>query len=146
VIAGPPADLSTEPGVVSLGNLDKQCPEDWQRLLAAYESADVFALPTRFEPFGIAFVEAMHFGLPCIGPDAWAVPEIIADGETGFTVPPDNVEALTERLLDLLRNPALARRLGEAAQQRARGLFTWQHAAARLTGTIARQREQPLTH
>ena len=146
VIAGPPADLSTEPGVVSLGNLDKQCPEDWQKLLAAYESADVFALPTRFEPFGIAFVEAMHFGLPCIGPDAWAVPEIIADGETGFTVPPDNVEALTERLLDLLRNPALARRMGEAAQQRARGLFTWQHAAARLTGTIARQREQPLTH
>jgi glycosyltransferase involved in cell wall biosynthesis len=146
VLAGPPADFAAEPGVVCLGSLDKQSPEGWQKLLQAYQSADVFVLPTRFEPFGIAFVEAMHFALPCIGPDAWAVPEIIADGETGFTVPPENVDALTERLLYLLRNPALARRMGEAAQQRARGLFTWQHAAARLTGTIASHRERPVTH
>ena len=146
IVAGPPADFTTEPGVVSLGSLDKHSPEDWQRLLEAYTSADVFALPTRFEPFGIAFVEAMHFALPCIGPDAWAVPEIIADGETGFTVPPENIDALTERLLHLLRNPALARKMGEAAQQRARGLFTWEHAAARVTGTMARHREPATAH
>lgn len=145
VVAGPPAGFLTEPGVVSLGSLDKQSPDGWQRLLEAYEAADVFVLPTRFEPFGIAFVEAMHFALPCIGPNAWAVPEIIADGETGFTVPPENVEALTERLLCLLRNPALARQMGEAAQQRARRLFTWEHAAARVTGTIAGHR-QPVVH
>src|SRR4029077_11713442 len=99
--------------IACLGDLDKNSAEGWANLAEAYTSADVFALPTRFEPFGVAFVEAMHFGLPCIGPRACAVPEIIVDGETGFTVPVDDVEALTDRLLRLLTDPSLARTMGE---------------------------------
>jgi glycosyltransferase involved in cell wall biosynthesis len=115
-----------------LGDLDKGTDAGWHALSNAYASADVFALPTRFEPFGIAFVEAMHFGLPCIGPQAWAVPEIIANGETGFTVPVDDVDRLTDRLLQLLMQPDLARRMGEAARVRARELFTWPRVVRRM--------------
>jgi alpha-maltose-1-phosphate synthase len=132
IVAGPPADSVAGPGITCVGNLDKNRPDEWLRLVDAYSSADVFALPTRFEPFGIAFVEAMHFGLPCIGPQAWAVPEIIADGETGFTVPVDDVDALTDRLLRLLRDPALARAMGDAARVRAQRLFTWPRAVGRI--------------
>ena len=132
IVAGPPAGYVQEPGVICVGNLDKNRPEEWAELVAAYATADVFALPTRFEPFGIAFVEAMHFGLPCVGPRAWAVPEIIAEGETGFTVPVDDVDALTDRLLRLLRDPTLARTMGEAGRERARRLFTWKQAVGRM--------------
>lgn len=135
VLVGPPV-AAGEPGVVCLGELDKRRPEGCAALLAAYESADVFALPTRFEPFGIAFVEAMHFGLPCVGPRAWAVPEIIEDGKTGFTVPPEDVEALTDRLLLLLRDPQRARTMGDAARERARRLFTWPRAIDRMMEII----------
>ena len=133
LLAGVPAGLVQEPGIRCLGRLDKNQPSGAAALAGAYESADVFVLPTRFEPFGIAFVEAMHFGLPCIGPQSWAVPEIIADGETGFTVPVDNVEALTDRLVRLLGDRPRARIMGKAAQDRARRLFTWPHVVGRMT-------------
>jgi alpha-maltose-1-phosphate synthase len=138
IVAGPPAGYVEGPGISCVGNLDKNRPDEWAHLAAAYASADVFALPTRFEPFGIAFLEAMHFGLPCIGPEAWAVPEIIADGETGFTVPVDDVDALTDRLLRLLRNPTLARSLGIAGRERARRLFTWPQAVARIVEVLTK--------
>ncbi len=96
----------------------------------------MFALPTRFEPFGIAFVEAMHFGLPCIGPSAWAVPEIIADGKTGYTVPVDDVDALTDRLWRLLSDPVLAQAMGHAGRARARDLFTWPRVIDRMSEVI----------
>ena len=132
VIAGLPIGAVDAPGVTCLGDLDKNTSEGWAALSAAYANADVFALPTRFEPFGIAFVEAMHFGLPCIGPRAWAVPEIIADGETGFTVAVDDVEALADRLLRLLNDRCLGRAMGEAARLRARNLFTWPRVVERM--------------
>ena len=140
LVAGPapasfaPADLA--PGITLLGNLDKNDPAGWSALAHAYGSADVFCLPTRFEPFGIAFIEAMYFGLPCIGTNAWAVPEMIVDGETGFTVPIDDVEALTDRLLQVLRNRALARRMGEAGRTRAREHFTWNRVVQRMMQVI----------
>jgi glycosyltransferase involved in cell wall biosynthesis len=143
LIAGLPADAIAEPGIVSLGDLNKNSPEGAAALAAAYRSADVFALPTRFEPFGIAFVEAMHFGLPCIGPRAWAVPEIIADGETGFTVAVDDVNALTGALQHLLTNTTLARRMGEAGRERARSLFTWPKAVGRMLDAMLPIVNQP---
>jgi glycosyltransferase involved in cell wall biosynthesis len=133
LLVGVPAGYVEGPGISCLGEFDKNQPAGVAGLAAAYGSADVFALPTRFEPFGIAFVEAMHFGLPCVGPRAWAVPEIIEDGRTGFTVPVDDVEALTDRLLRLLRDRTLARTMGEAARERARHFFTWREAVRRMT-------------
>jgi len=96
----------------------------------------VFCLPTRFEPFGIAFIEAMYFALPCIGTDAWAVPEMIENGETGFTIPIDDLDALTDRLLRLLSDPVLARRMGQAGRQRAESYFTWEGVVQRMTRAI----------
>jgi len=132
VIAGQPPGFVQGPGITCLGDLDKNTPEGWAALAAAYTSADIFALPTRFEPFGIAFVEAMHFGLPCIGPDAWAVPEIIAEGETGYTVPVDDVETLAARLVLLLTDRTAAGAMGAAGRDRARRLFTWERAVERM--------------
>jgi glycosyltransferase involved in cell wall biosynthesis len=132
VIAGQPPGSVEGAGITCLGDLDKNSAGGWAALAAAYAGADVFALPTRFEPFGVAFVEAMHFGLPCIGPRAWAVPEIIEDGETGFTVRVDDVEMLADRLLRVLGDRETALRMGEAARRRARSLFTWPLAVDRM--------------
>jgi alpha-maltose-1-phosphate synthase len=136
LLAGVRAGTVDEPGVNCLGELDKNTPSGAAALAHAYASADVFALPTRFEPFGIAFVEAMHFGLPCIGPSAWAVPEIIADGATGYTVPVDDVEALTDRLWRLLSDPVLARTMGDAGRARAHDLFTWPRVIDRMSDVM----------
>jgi glycosyltransferase involved in cell wall biosynthesis len=98
----------------------------------AYREADVFCLPTRFEAFGTSFVEAMFYGLPCVGPGAWAVPEIIAHGETGLVVPPEDPPALAGALVRLLSDPMAARRMGSAARARALEHFTWTDVVARM--------------
>ena len=137
MIAGPASLDAAGPGITLLGNIDKNQPVGWTAFVAAYDSADVFCLPTRFEPYGVAFIEAMHFGLPCVGTDAWAVPEMIVDGETGFTVPVDDLDALTDRLLRLLGDQALADAMGRAGRARALRQFTWAGVVERLLQVIA---------
>jgi glycosyltransferase involved in cell wall biosynthesis len=136
IIIGPERLDIDVPGVESLGFLNKDIPAERERLLDAYRSADVFCLPTRFEPFGIVFLEAMFFGLPCVGTDAWAVPEMITDGVTGFTVPVGETSALADRLVFLLENPAEAARMGAAAAHRARTEFTWRAVVDRMMEKI----------
>jgi glycosyltransferase involved in cell wall biosynthesis len=134
LVAGPAQGMTKEAGVSFLGHLPKQDPESRRRLRQAYEEADVFCLPTRYEPFGIAFLEAMYYGLPVVATRVWAVPEIVEDGTTGFTVARDDEAALADRLLVLLQDPVLSHRMGAAGRARAESRFTWAAAA----GTIAR--------
>ncbi len=136
LVIGPRTLAVRQDGVECLGFLRKDVPSEWARLVEAYRQADVFCLPTRYEPFGIVFLEAMCFGLPCVGPAAWAVPEMVVDGETGFLVPPEDVDALARRLVQVLENPELARRLGEAGRARAERHFTWPAVIGRMTAVM----------
>jgi glycosyltransferase involved in cell wall biosynthesis len=138
VIVGPTTPPASEPGVEWRGNLDKNKPEEWARMAAAYHEADVFCLPSLFEPFGIVILEAMFFGLPCVGTAAWAIPEMIVDGETGYTVPRDDVGALADRLSELLADPPRAHRMGLAGRRRAEERFSWEAVAARMGDRLQR--------
>ena len=70
-----------------------------------------------------AVMEAMACGIPVIGVDKGAVPEIISEGVTGFVVPEGDERLLTERLCELLSNRKFASDMGQAARQRADNLF-----------------------
>jgi len=94
--------------------------------------ATVFALPTLREPYGIAFLDAMACGLPCVGTRIEAVPEIVRDGETGFLVPPGDPAALALAIERLLRDPVLARAMGARGRARVFAGALWSHVAARL--------------
>ena len=137
-VIGPDNPPASVPGVAWGGSLNKNRPEEWSRLVAAYQEADVFCLPTLFEPFGIVLLEAMFFGLPCVGTAAWAIPEMIADGETGYTVPRADVKALADRLTELLLDRALAHRMGLAGRRRAEERFSWAGVAARMVRVLER--------
>ena len=110
-----------EPGVRVVGRVPR---EDLHRY---FTQARLFALPTLLEAFGIVFVEALHFGLPIIGTNIGAVPEMVADGVNGFTVPPNDASALGDALERLFADDALAARMGAASSDRA-AHFTWEHA------------------
>jgi glycosyltransferase involved in cell wall biosynthesis len=72
--------------------------EDLAREMA---SAHLMVMPSAYEGFGIVYLEGMGFGLPAIATTAGAAGELIADGENGFTIPPDNPKALANCLLTL---------------------------------------------
>lgn len=94
---------------------------DIPRLLAA---ADVFCLPSIDEGLPLALAEAMAEGLPAVATHVGGIPELIQDGETGLLVPPRDPAQLAQKLLVLLRSPAMRERLGVAGRRAVRQEFT----------------------
>ena len=136
---GPVAAGTTLPDWVEVtGFLDRNTPEGRRSMDAAYRKATIFCLPTRFEPFGTSFVEAMLYGLPCVGPDAWAVPEIIVPDQTGLLVPPEDPEALAQALVSLLLDRPRASRMGSAGRARVQAEFSWEAIIQRMSDGMQR--------
>ncbi len=94
-------------------------------LAAEMAAADVLAMPSDYEGFGIVYVEGMGFGLPALATTAGAAGEIISDGVNGFLVPVGDVAALAGRIEALAAERGLLARLSEAALARYAGLPTW---------------------
>lgn len=96
----------------------------WRRDLShVLGSWDVFAQASLEEGFGIAALEAMAAGLPVVATAVGGVPELVVDGETGFLVPPQDVDGFAKRLRELVVDPTARRTMGGAAQARARAQF-----------------------
>jgi len=97
-------------------------------LLNFFESASLFVLPSRREGFGLVLLEAGVFAIPVVAADVGGIPEIIFHDRTGRLVPPDDLDALTREILDLLRHPAEAKRLGERLRRSVEDDFSWARA------------------
>jgi glycosyltransferase involved in cell wall biosynthesis len=93
------------------------------------QRADVLVHPARWEGFGLVLLEAMLASLPVVATRVSAIPEIVADGETGLLVAADDPAALAGALGRVLDEPALAVRLGEAGLARARSDFSVERMA-----------------
>ncbi|RKV65015.1 MAG: glycogen synthase [Actinomyces sp.] len=112
---------------------------------AILDAADVFITPSVYEPLGIVNLEAMALGLPVVGTATGGIPDVIVDGETGYLVPIDQKtdgtgtpldpeafeRAMAERLIKILDDPAMARRMGKAGLERARAHFSWEAIGAK---------------
>jgi len=125
-----PAQYSA--GVVYLGFLSKTNTEQMRRFREVLEGASLFVLPSLYEPFGIAPLEAMAHGIPAVLTDDWAFPEMVAPGRTGALVPAGNVQALAEQLIGLLRDPDGLRSMGAAGRALVEEKFTWSAVVRRL--------------
>jgi phosphatidylinositol alpha-1,6-mannosyltransferase len=101
-------------------------------LQSMYSQATVFAMPSRGEGFGLVYIEAMRHGLPVIASVHDAAGEIVMDGQTGYTVSLDRPDELPERIIHLLKNPDVAKRLGENGQQRWAEYFCYSAFRRRL--------------
>jgi N-acetyl-alpha-D-glucosaminyl L-malate synthase BshA len=86
-------------------------------------AADLFLLPSSQESFGMAALEAMACEVPVVASRIGGLPEVIEDGVTGFLCDLDDVDAMTDRAVAVLQDPALRRRIGTAAAQHVRTHF-----------------------
>ncbi|HEX2104020.1 MAG TPA: glycosyltransferase family 4 protein [Solirubrobacteraceae bacterium] len=119
-----------------------------EQLPGLYRRAAVFALPSVertvygrriacVELLGLAVLEAMASATPVVCSRVGGVAEIVEDGVTGFLVEPGDVGALRERIDHLLRDRALAARVGRNARERALDRFTWEACAERCLAAYA---------
>jgi starch synthase len=93
--------------------------------------ATVFVCPSIYEPMGIVNLEAMACETAVVASRVGGIPEVVAEGETGFLVEPGNAAELAERVNELLGDPELAALFGKAGRKRAVEHFSWRTNAER---------------
>ncbi len=110
-------------------------PADADALARAYDGADLFALASRYEGFGMAYAEAMARGLPVVGSEIAAVGEATAGA--ACLVPPGDAAALAAALGPLIREPERRRELAARGRLAAAGFPSWGDTAARVATVVA---------
>ena len=103
---------------------------------AYYDACDLFVMPSRFEPFGLSFLEAWHAGKPVLGGDRGGPVEIIENGVDGMTVDPDDVVAVANSILNLIRDPARLEEMGRRGMIKARRKFSRSSMADNLVSVL----------
>jgi D-inositol-3-phosphate glycosyltransferase len=101
------------------------------RLADVYAAADVVLVPSRSESFGLVALEAQACGTPVVAAGVGGLRFVVRDGRTGFLVEGHDPADHAERMLQILRDAALAERLGIAAAHEALR-FTWDATATEL--------------
>ena len=113
----------------------------YAELAACYSACELFALPSRGEGFGLVYLEAMACGKPVIGGAHGGAPEIIQDGVTGYLVPHGDALQLATSIETLLRDPELARKMGERGKKRIENEFRFSVFAKGLKKILREQCE-----
>jgi glycosyltransferase involved in cell wall biosynthesis len=114
-------------------------------VLAHYRDADIFALACRITADGDrdglpnVLVEASSQGLVCISTDISGVPELLDDGDNGLVVPPDDPAVFAAALERAMRDPALRKRLGKAAEHKVRTQFDYHRSIRQLADLFERE-------
>jgi glycosyltransferase involved in cell wall biosynthesis len=97
-----------------------------------FAAVDVFAYPSGYESFGIAFVEAWAAGKPVVGCLRGAIPSLVSDGVDGLLVPWQQPGALAHALIALLSDPAAAAAMGAAGRRKAHQRYTWRRVGEKF--------------
>ena len=108
---------------------------DVPRLMAA---ADVYAMPSLYEPFGLVYLEAMAMELPVVALNSGGTPEVVVHGETGLLSDPGDLDALTAHLVRLLDDPDERARMGERGRRLVEERFTIRRMADDVAAVYAR--------
>lgn len=96
-------------------------------------SSDLYVSPTSIESFGMAVLEAAVYGLPVITTQVGFAARIVVDGETGYTVPPNDEHALVEAMTRMLEDPGQLRAAGRRMRERVEQLeLTWSACAQKI--------------
>ena len=96
-----------------------------EQTAALIDSASAVLMPSRHEPMGLVGLEAALRGRPLIATRVGGLPEIVVDGETGILIGVDDVPALTQAAVRLLRDPAMSALMGWRARARVSRLYPW---------------------
>jgi glycosyltransferase involved in cell wall biosynthesis len=135
LVGGGPLRLRMETLAAELGLLDSMEFVGERRrseLPQMYAWCDSVVMPSLSEGLPMVLLEAMAVGRPVIASAVGGIPEILRDGETGILVSPGNVDELAQRIIGLLGNPGLARKMGAAARRLVEATSSWDVIASQV--------------
>lgn len=123
-------------GIRCEGYVSKSDSAGIDRLLSLYSEANLFVLPSLYEPFGIALAEAMAHRLPCIGTRNCAIPEIIDHGITGLLAEVNDERSLADAISTILEDENLAIRMGDAGYKKYEENYRWEVVSRKIRDVI----------
>ncbi len=118
--------LLSEGHLLDLGYIAEEEKRD------AFDACDLFVMPSRYDSFGIVYLEAWFCGKPVIGAKVGAIPEIIEDKKDGLLVEFGEVDQLADAIFYLLDHPDLSREMGETGKKKVTERFIWQKNVEKL--------------
>ncbi len=107
-----------------------------KELAACYAAAEIFALPSTGEGFGLVFLEAMAFGKPVIGANVGGIPDVVENGREGLLIEP-TTKAISAALRRLLSDSRLREELGARGKQRVNREFTFESFQRKLLAILS---------
>ncbi len=126
------SSIKSAPNIKFHGFLSKNNQDDLQRLNALFARSTLLVMPSLYEPFGIAPLEAMAHSIPCIVSNRWALPELVTPGVNGELTEPSNSEMLAEKIIALFSDSQRMKRYGQAGRLMVKEKFTWDKVVGRL--------------
>jgi glycosyltransferase involved in cell wall biosynthesis len=135
-IAGPAQVDNLPPGAFCHGHLSKADPDQKLKLESLFRDSTLFVLPSLYEPFGIAPLEAMLYQLPAVVTNAWALRECVTPGINGDLVEKGSVEDLITKLVQLLSSPDRLAIMGKQAREIVLTRYTWPAVAERMSAIV----------
>lgn len=124
-------------GVTYHGYLSKSVPEEKKTLETLLQKCCLFVMPSLYEPFGIAPLEAMVNQIPAIVTNDWAFREMIKPGVTGDLVARGEADDLEAKLSTYLQSPDRLKEMGDQGRQDVLDRFTWDKVVERMRAAIS---------
>ncbi|MCR5485600.1 MAG: glycosyltransferase family 4 protein [Clostridiales bacterium] len=129
-VCGIKEDFKHDKNVINHGFVDKET------LSVLLNKCSLFVLPSRFDCFGISFIEAMSYGLPCIGRNICAMPEIIDEDKNGELIGSDDPTELAEKIVKILSDGDRYKSYSENAEKKSK-LFSWDKTVNSMLDVIS---------
>lgn len=123
--------------------INEMVPKD--KVVQLYSHAQAFVCPSIYEPFGIINLEAMACKTPVIASRVGGIKEVVADGETGFLVSPDDPGELAAKIKLAMDSPELMAKFKENGRKRVEQYFSWEAIAARTVDLYRQLCGKPVT-
>ncbi len=108
------------------------------KLYSFYQEASLFCMPTRLEPFGAVFIEALGYRLPIVTSNVGATRDFVSHGENGYMLHPDDQQGLTQALLDLLGRPQRCQSFGAKGYALMQEKYTWPAVGAKIRQEVSK--------
>lgn len=128
-IIGPKNLVCDQPHVHVLGSLT------YEETTAYFNLCDIFCMPSKFEAYGLVFPEALTFGLPCIGRNAFEMPYFIEDGKTGYLLKENSAEELACLMENALNNSEMKENVHSKREWFLQE-YSWKTVAKRIHAVI----------
>lgn len=132
-IAGPKRLAIDGEGIHCLGELNTS------QLSEYFNLCDIFCMPSIFEAYGLVFAEALTYGLPCIGRDAYEMPYFIEQGETGYLLKSQSAEELAKLMRMALENSDMKKNV-QSKRNFYIEEYSWDRVASRAQKIIESKR------